>query len=43
VPSAGKLLVHGHVIRRVHRAGIVTVRVKRGGKVVWRAAPNPTT
>ena len=37
-PSAGELLVHRHVIRRIRHAGIVTVRVRRGATVVWRRA-----
>jgi hypothetical protein len=40
-PSAGELLVHHHVIRHVHHAGIVTVRVKRGTTVVWRSDRHP--
>jgi hypothetical protein len=40
-PSAGKLLVHRRVIRRVHHAGILTVRVKRGTTVVWRSDRRP--
>lgn len=37
-PSAGELLVHGAVIRRIRHAGHVVVRVRRDAKMVWRPA-----